>query len=98
MLPKNAACDWRSVGISAVRRQMRVKALAPMRWPSSWRLKSPACAPGGGSLRDIAEALNRRDIASARGRGWGPAQILRLIHRAQNAVATGARPIASLAK
>ena len=39
---------------------------------------------GGRSLRGIAEALNRRGVRSARGRGWGPAQISRLIRQTQN--------------
>jgi hypothetical protein len=44
----------------------------------------------GCSFRDIADVLNRRRIPSVRGRQWGPSQILRLLRRAEKAVATGA--------
>jgi hypothetical protein len=44
----------------------------------------------GYSFRDIADALDRRGILSARGRQWGPAQVLRLLRRAEDSVATGA--------
>jgi Recombinase len=46
----------------------------------------------GNSFRDIADVLNRRGIPSARGRQWGPVQVLRLLRRAENTVATGALP------
>jgi hypothetical protein len=45
----------------------------------------------GCSFRGIADALNRHGILSARGREWGPGQILRLLRRVQNAVATGGK-------
>jgi hypothetical protein len=38
----------------------------------------------GSSFRDIADALNTRGILSARGCQWGPAQILRLLRRAES--------------
>jgi hypothetical protein len=44
----------------------------------------------GRSFRDIADTLNKRGVRSARGRRWGPSQILRLLRRVNNAVATGA--------
>jgi hypothetical protein len=46
----------------------------------------------GCSFRGIADALNRQGISSARGQRWGPSQILRLVQRVQNAVATGGNP------
>jgi Recombinase len=46
----------------------------------------------GYSFRNIADALDRRGILSARGRRWGPAQVLRLLRRAEDTVATGALP------
>jgi Recombinase len=46
----------------------------------------------GHSFRDIADALDRRGILSARGRQWGPAQVWRLLRRAEITVATGALP------
>ena len=69
-----------------------VQRLAPMNWPSNWRREITRLRSGGSSLRDIAAALNEHGIRSARGRQWGPAQILRLLRRAGNAVATGAIP------
>jgi hypothetical protein len=49
-------------------------------------------AEGITSFRGIADSLNTHGIRSARGRQWGPAQIFRLLRRAENAVATGAAP------
>ena len=46
----------------------------------------------GHTFRQIAATLNERGIASARGRKWGPAQVLRLLRRADNAVANGTMP------
>jgi hypothetical protein len=69
--------------------RLRADALAVELAPEIWRLRASGC-----SLRDIADALSRRGIRSARGRQWGPAQILRLLRRAQNAVAAGEIPIA----
>ncbi len=45
----------------------------------------------GYSFRGIAHVLNSQGISSARGRQFGPSQILRLLRRAQNAVATGGK-------
>jgi hypothetical protein len=51
-----------------------------------------ALRPRGYSFRYIADALDRRGILSARGRQWGPAQVWRLLRRAETIVATGALP------
>jgi hypothetical protein len=47
----------------------------------------------GYSFRHIADALNKRGILSARGRQWGPAQVWRLLRRAETAVATGGQTV-----
>jgi hypothetical protein len=47
----------------------------------------------GNSFRDIADALNKKGILSARGRQWGPAQLWRLLRRAETAVATGGQTV-----
>jgi len=67
--------------------RLRADELAVELAPEIWRLRASGC-----SLRDIADALNRRGIRSAQGHQWGPAQILRLLRRTGNAVATGAIP------
>lgn len=46
----------------------------------------------GHSFRAIANHLNRQGIPSARGRGWGPGQVLRLLRRDETNVATGEKP------
>jgi hypothetical protein len=47
----------------------------------------------GSSFRDIADGLNRQGVLSARGRQWGPAQVWRLLRRAETAVATGGQTV-----
>jgi hypothetical protein len=52
-----------------------------------------ASRAAGSSFRDISDALNRQGIPSARGHQWGPAQVWRLLRRAETAVATGGQTV-----